>query len=187
MECNPDSYRDKTCLRTETCVRVEDDMIQQGHIAPPQWPLNFLDSLLRKRYIEEIEGDMEELFFDNVERLSYGNAKRIYTWEALKLLRPILMQNFEGLERLNQYAMFKNYFKVSVRGLMKNPLNSFINVFGLSAAIGVCVFAYGFAQWTFSRDQFHKNKTKYSSPLFSPIAMAACNNTELLQGHLPKY
>ena len=56
--------------------------------------------------------------------------------------------------------MFKNYFKISIRGLMKNPLNSFINVFGLAAAIGFCVFAYGFAQWTFSRDQFHKNKNE---------------------------
>ena len=44
--------------------------------------------------------------------------------------------------------------------MMKNPLNSFINLFGLAAAIGFCVFAYGFARWTHSRDQFHKNKNE---------------------------
>jgi len=54
--------------------------------------------------------------------------------------------------------MLKNYFKVSFRGLMKNPVNSFINVFGLAVAIGLAVFAYGFARWTYSTDQFHENK-----------------------------
>ncbi len=127
-------------------------------IHPPRWPLKFLRFFLKEKYLEEIEGDMEEIFYENVERLSMRQAKRIYTWEMIKLLRPILMQNFEGLEKLNQYGMFKNYFKVSFRGLMKNPVNSFINVFGLAIAIGLCVFAYAFARWTFSTDQFHENK-----------------------------
>lgn len=41
---------------------------------------------------------------------------------------------------------------------MKNPLNSFINVFGLAASIGICIFIYAFARWTYSTDQFHVNK-----------------------------
>jgi len=135
-------------------------MVETNHITPPQWPLKLLRFFVKKRYLEEIEGDMEELFYDNVEHLSYRKAKRIYTLEMLKLLRPILIRNLEVLERINQYAMFKNYFKVSIRGLMKSPLNSFINVFGLSAAIGICVFAYAFATWTISTDQFHEYKNE---------------------------
>ena len=135
-------------------------MNEVNHIAPPQWPLKLLRFFVKKRYLEEIEGDMEELFYDNVEHLSYRKAKRIYTLEMLKLLRPILVKNLEVLERINQYAMFKNYFKISIRGLIKNPLNSFINVFGLSAAIGICIFAYAFARWTYSTDQFHVHKNE---------------------------
>ena len=127
---------------------------------PPGWPLRFLRFFVKKEYLEEIEGDMEELFRDNVERVSLKAAKRMYTWEILKLLRPILLKNMEGIEKLNQYAMFKNYFKISIRGLVKNPLNSFINVFGLSAAIGICIFAYAFARWTYSTDQFHEHKNE---------------------------
>ncbi|HXR81926.1 MAG TPA: ABC transporter permease, partial [Saprospiraceae bacterium] len=56
--------------------------------------------------------------------------------------------------------MFRNYFKISTRGLMKNPLNSFINIFGLSVAIGLCVFFYAFARWTYSTDQFHEHKNE---------------------------
>jgi putative ABC transport system permease protein len=54
--------------------------------------------------------------------------------------------------------MFRNYFKVALRGLMKSPLNSFINIFGLSVGISLCIFAYAFARWTYSTDQFHEHK-----------------------------
>jgi ABC-type antimicrobial peptide transport system permease subunit len=133
-------------------------MSQKNRLTPPQGPLKFLRFLLKKEYLEEIEGDMEELFHENVEHHSYRRAKFIYTYEILKLLRPILVKNLEDANRLNQFGMFKNYFKVSLRGLMKSPVNSFINVFGLAIAIGLCIFGYAFAQWTFSTDQFHEYK-----------------------------
>jgi putative ABC transport system permease protein len=56
--------------------------------------------------------------------------------------------------------MFKNYFKTSSRSLMKNPLSSFINVFGLSVAIGICLVVYAFMEYDYSIDQFHKNKNE---------------------------
>ena len=135
-------------------------MIQSNEIHPPSWPLKIIRLFVKKEFIEEIEGDMEELFYDNVEHLSHRKAKRIYTLEALKLLRPVLLRNMGVFERINHYSMFKNYFKISIRGLMKNPLNSFINVFGLSATIGICIFAYAFARWTYSTDQFHQHKNE---------------------------
>ncbi len=126
--------------------------------APPRWPRKLLRFFLRREYLEEIEGDMEELFHENVEVHSLKKARRIYTWEMLKLFRPILLRNLEILRQLNHLPMFRNYFKVSLRGLMRNPLNSFINVFGLSVAIGLCIFAYAYTRWTISTDQFHVHK-----------------------------
>jgi len=135
-------------------------MKQINDTTPPKWPLKFLRFFVKKNYLEEIEGDMEEVFRDNVEQYSLKKARRMYTWEMLRLLRPVLVKNLATFENLNYYPMFKNYFKISIRGLMKNPLNSFINVFGLAAAIGLCIFAYAFARWTFSRDQFHVHKNE---------------------------
>ncbi|MEP1779158.1 ABC transporter permease, partial [Reichenbachiella sp.] len=54
--------------------------------------------------------------------------------------------------------MLKNYFKTSIRSLLKNPLNSFINLFGLSVATGICIVVYAFIQWDMSIDLFHKQK-----------------------------
>ncbi len=135
-------------------------MNQLNDINPPKWPLKVLRYFLKKEYLEEIEGDMEEIFYNNVEKLSKKKATRIYTWDMIRLLRPTLLKNLEGSTTLNQYGMFKNYFKTSLRGLMKTPMSSFINIFGLSMALGICIFLYAFAHWTYGTDQFHKNKNE---------------------------
>lgn len=129
-------------------------------IHPPQWPLKVLRFFLKQKYLEEIEGDMEEIFYEDVEQFSLRKAKRLYAWEILKLLRPILLKNLNQTSTSNQFPMFKNYFKTSLRSMMRTPLSSFINVFGLSMAIGFCLFAYSFTQWTYRTDQFHKNKNE---------------------------
>ena len=135
-------------------------MSQQNDIRPPKWPLKLLRFFVKKEYLEEIEGDMEEIFFDNVEQLSPKQARRIYTTEMVKLLRPILLKNLTQIPTLNHYPMFKNYFKISVRSLIKNPLSSFINVVGLAVAIGICLVVYAFIEYDYSIDQFHKNKNE---------------------------
>ncbi|WP_420581736.1 ABC transporter permease [Reichenbachiella sp.] len=56
--------------------------------------------------------------------------------------------------------MLKNYFKTSMRSMMRNPLSSFINVFGLSLAIGVSIVVYSFMDYQFSMEQFHENKNE---------------------------
>lgn len=127
---------------------------------PPKWPLKLLRFFIRAQYLEEIEGDMEEIFSDYLEHHTLRQSRRMYVWQVLRLLRPALIRNLSGLHSLNQYPMFRNYFKTSSRSLMKNPLSSFINVFGLSVAIGICLVAYAFMEYDYSIDQFHQNKNE---------------------------
>lgn len=138
--------------------------------------------MLHEKYVEEIEGDMEEIFLEQTERQGLRQAKLLYAREVLKLLRPVLMKKIGGTRQVNHFIMFNNYFKVSLRGLMKNPVNSFINVFGLSAAIGICVFAYAFARWTFSTDQFHEHKNEVYLATF----FADRDGTEQQYGTTPR-
>ncbi|HEX6226446.1 MAG TPA: permease prefix domain 2-containing transporter, partial [Chryseolinea sp.] len=90
-------------------------------VRPPQWPLKILKFFLKKQYHEEIEGDLEEVFQDSVERGSHRAAKWNYYWETVRLLRPVLLKNVsQQTIAVNQYPMFKNYFKVSMRNLGKS-------------------------------------------------------------------
>jgi putative ABC transport system permease protein len=129
-------------------------------ITPPRLPLRLLRVFVKKEYVEEIEGDMEEVFYGNVEKYSIRKAKRMYSVEMLKLLRPALLKNLKAFQPFNQLNMFSNYFKTSSRSLMKNPMSSFINIFGLSMAVGICVLWYGFATWVNDMDQFHEHKNE---------------------------
>lgn len=126
--------------------------------APPRWPLQLLRFFIKRKYVEEIEGDMEEVYRENLERYPVRKAKRLYTLEMVRLLRPALISNLKTANTTNTYPMLKNYFKTSLRSLLKNPLTSFINIFGLSVAIGICIVVYSFLEFDHRIDHFHENK-----------------------------
>jgi putative ABC transport system permease protein len=141
---------------------------QPRDIRPPQWPLKLLRFFLKKEYVEEIEGDMEEIFYDHAATSNATRAKRMYAWEVVRLLRPALIRHLSLISPFHHPAMFRNYFKTSVRNLSRNPLTSFINVFGLSVAIGICLVVYAFMEYDYSIDQFHKKKKEiYLATFFS--------------------
>ncbi len=55
-------------------------------------------------------------------------------------------------------TMLNNYFKTTLRSMMKSPLSSFINVFGLAVAIGAALITYAFIDFDLGIDRFHENK-----------------------------
>jgi putative ABC transport system permease protein len=130
-------------------------MIQHGNIQPPKWPLKILRYFVKKEYHEEIEGDMEEIFNENVRQSTPAKAKRIYTMEMLKLLRPILLKNIKQTTTLIPIDMLLNYFKIAWRNLIKKTAYSAINIFGLALGIACCVLIFMFVQDELSFDNYH--------------------------------
>ena len=115
---------------------------------------------MKKEYLEEIEGDMEELFISNVEQTSLRKARLQYTLDTVKLLRPILLRNFNLSPTLFQYAMFRNYSIVAWRNLIKKKAYSFINIFGLGLGIASCLLIFMFVQDELSYDNYHEKKDR---------------------------
>lgn len=56
--------------------------------------------------------------------------------------------------------MLKNYLHVAWRSLVKNPIASFINIFGLAMAIGCGMVAFVFLDWDMSMNKVHQNREK---------------------------
>lgn len=135
-------------------------MNQRTDLRPPEWPLKLLRFFVKEEYIEEIEGDMEELFATNAEHLSIAKAKRMYTWEMVKLLRPVLIRSWKASPTFNQYAMYKNYYKIAWRNLIKKKAYSFINIFGLGLGIACCLLIFMYVQDELSYDTYHKKKER---------------------------
>lgn len=53
--------------------------------------------------------------------------------------------------------MLFNYLKIAYRNLIKNPLFSFINIFGLALGMAICLLILQYVKFEFSYDTFHKN------------------------------
>lgn len=122
----------------------------------PRIPHAFFKWYCKKDLYEEMHGDLEEFYYERIEELGSRKALFYYIWDVIRCFQPYA---WKIPKTQNPHiVMFKNYYKTSIRSLMKNPTSSFINIIGLAAAIGVCVFTYGYGQWIFKIDQFHENK-----------------------------
>ena len=56
--------------------------------------------------------------------------------------------------------MLKNYFKIALRNLRKNPGYSFINIFGLALGMGVSILILLYVQYELSYDTYHDNSDR---------------------------
>lgn len=106
---------------------------------PPRWPSNLLRAVIKSRYMEEIEGDMEERFYDNCDFLGYNKAKRLYYFDTLKLLRPKLIKGLGGDRQLNHFGMIINHLKIAARQMNKQKVFSAIKLGGFALGIASCL------------------------------------------------
>ena len=100
-------------------------------IKPPRWPKRYLFPLLKEDYLEDIEGDLEERFYDHWEAHNLQKARRLYIKDAFKLLTPALIKKLGGDIRLNHLGMFLHNLKIGKRNLLRHKTFTLINVGGL--------------------------------------------------------
>jgi ABC-type antimicrobial peptide transport system permease subunit len=123
---------------------------------PPKKPLAFLRWFCREDYLDEIEGDLTEMFNRKV-AASPRRAKWFFAWSVLKYFRPEFIKSVRNYRRSNTYAMFKNYFKVGLRNLVRNNGYSFINIGGLALGMTVTMLIGLWIHDEVSFDKYHKN------------------------------
>jgi putative ABC transport system permease protein len=102
---------------------------------PPKYPLQFLRWFCREDYLDEIEGDLLEIYKKEFES-SPRRAKWKFAWSVIKYFRPEFMKSFNS-HQPNAYSMYKSYFKIGWRNLLRYKGYSLINIGGL--AIGMMV------------------------------------------------
>ena len=90
---------------------------------------------------EELQGDLEEAFLENIAQLNLSKAQKIYKKEVLKMIRPSVLKHFH---LFNKHIMIlpKNYLKTSIRAIKLHPFYVFANVVGLALALSICTIGY---------------------------------------------
>jgi hypothetical protein len=103
--------------------------------APPKFFLRFFRWYCDPRLADHIEGDLIEVYGKRVQKNGKRNADIRFVIDVLLLFRPNIIRPVEGYKNLNNYGMYKSYFKIGWRNLLKNKGYSVINIGGL--AIGM--------------------------------------------------
>jgi putative ABC transport system permease protein len=84
---------------------------------PPKKAIRFLRWFCREDYIDEIEGDLTEIF-----RKKYALSPRVARWSfflsVLRYFRPEFIKSFR-YQHSNSGGMYKNYLKVALRNISR--------------------------------------------------------------------
>ncbi|MDF9796582.1 putative ABC transport system permease protein [Catalinimonas alkaloidigena] len=106
-------------------------------------------------YYDEIVGDLEEMYQRNKdEELRFVQWK--YFFQVIGLFRPSLIRSFPHIY-LTQPAMFRHYFNISTRVLLRHKFYSAINILGLAVGMGVALLIYQYIHFELSYDKFHED------------------------------
>ncbi|WP_057938534.1 ABC transporter permease [Algoriphagus resistens] len=125
---------------------------------PPKWADRFLAWYCREDLLDEIQGDIYELY-ERKAKESPRTANWQFAWNVLRFFRfkNIKKKTSESYSTTISADMLKNNLLVFIRNFRKNPGHSLLSLFGLSIAFS-CIFLISL--WVineFSFDRFHKD------------------------------
>lgn len=128
-------------------------------IKPPRLPLKMLRWFCEPELLEDVEGDLCELFRSRVSKSIYV-AKLLYARDVMLLFRPGIVRTPKDFRNINQFDMIGNHIKVGWRMLLRTKGYSAINVGGL--AIGMAV-AMLIGLWVYDELSFNRYHDNYDS------------------------
>lgn len=121
---------------------------------PPRSADIFLEWFCHIKYVEEIRGDLFELF--NSKTNSRIILHFLYWLEVIKYFRPFFWKN----NLFNLYGssdMFLSFFKISLRNLRKQGFYSALNILGLAIGLASAIFIILYIHDELSYDKFNED------------------------------
>lgn len=132
-------------------------MKQGSDIKPPVLPLRILRWFCDPEIVEDVEGDLLELYHRRSEE-DVRKAKRKLATDVLLLFRPGIIRNFRFSP--NPLFMFKNYLTVALRSAKRYRGHTALNLLSLIIGIASCLLILLWIQDEMRVDQFHENKDR---------------------------
>ncbi len=122
----------------------------------PQLPLRFFRWFCHPKLRDSIEGDLIELYEERKIKNGKLKADLRFILDVVLLLRPSIIKPAEGYQKLNTYGMYKSYFKIGWRNLLRNKGLFAINISGLAIGIATCLMIMMFVIDELSFDRYNE-------------------------------
>lgn len=120
---------------------------------PPKWIDRFLEFYCRPELLEEIQGDLHELYSKSLMKKGKKIATMYYIFNVIRFFRPSYLKSIK-IPYLNLSLVHIN-FKSGYRNLLKAKSFTFINLIGLSLSLCACIFIFQHVHHQTSYDKFH--------------------------------
>ena len=128
--------------------------------SPPKFARWILLKFLREDFAEEVDGDLEEKFYETLKKKSAGRAKLNYWYQVIQYLRPFALR--KNKFTTFYYDMYQNYLKISWRGMLRQKTYSGIKIGGLAIGVTACFLISLYVKDELSYDkQFVKENGPY--------------------------
>lgn len=124
--------------------------------APPEFPLKFLRWFCNPNLVEDVEGDVIELFHDRSE-INKSKARVSFYVDVLLLFRPGIIKNFQILNNIINFSMVKNFLKIAFRNAIRYKGYTLLNLLGLVVGIVSSILIILWVNDEVSIDKFHTN------------------------------
>jgi putative ABC transport system permease protein len=128
-------------------------------LQPPHTALKFLRWFCREDYVEEIEGDLTEIFQKQAEQ-SPAKAKRKFILSVIKYFRPEFIKSFKTNHYTNPAAMFRHNVLITYRNFLRYKSSFLINLIGLSTGLASVLLIYLWVMDEVSIDRFHEKDNR---------------------------
>ncbi len=128
-------------------------------IQPPRFPRGVLRSFCNPELLEDVEGDLEELFRGRAANNLFV-ARLLYVRDVLLLLRPGIIKRSETSYPVNNIGMLINHITTALRQAAKYKGYTVINIAGLVVGLASCMFILLWVDDETSKDQFHEKSDR---------------------------
>lgn len=130
-------------------------MKKESQVHPPSWPLKLVRGLINPAFLEEIEGDLYEVFQDNVDHHGLSGARSRYALDCLKLIRPSLLKRNFKIGVMGFFSLLRNNVKVATRVLQRDRLFTLVNVLGMGMGLVISLLILLYASYEFSYESYN--------------------------------
>ncbi|GAB3938622.1 ABC transporter permease [Larkinella terrae] len=127
---------------------------------PPRWADRLLEWFVAPHLLEDLQGDLYEVYRKRLEQVGSAQAGREYGRAVLHYLSPFFYKRkpteYPQLSTLHP-DMIRNYLLVAWRNLIRSKSFSAINILGLSIGMTCCMLLLLYIRSELSFDKHHRN------------------------------
>lgn len=124
---------------------------------PPHWADRFLTWYCHPELLDEVQGDLHEMFYMRLDEESPFKARLLYILEVLKSFKPSNIKSpRQGANYPNNHMpMIRNFLRIAMRNLNKHRVYTGINVIGLALGLACTLLITLYVLHERSFDRFH--------------------------------